>query len=60
MLQIFSDGDEPIASHPDFHGVIQIENGIELFVDCQVELVRLRFAQKKIDNRLLEEMVAHR
>jgi len=59
IRQIFSDGDEQIASHPDFHRVIQIENGIELLVDCQVELVRLRFAQEKIDNRVLEEMVAH-
>jgi len=59
-LQIFSDGDEPIASHSDFHRVIQIENGIELLVDCQVEPVRLRLAQEKIDNRLFEEMIAHR
>src|SRR6266404_6737876 len=60
IAQVFSDGDESIALHPDFHRVIQIENGIELFVDCQVELVRLRFAQEKIDNRSVEEMVTHR
>jgi len=60
ILQIFSDGDDLVASHPDFHRVIQVENGIELPIDCQIELICRRFAQEKIDNRLLEEMVAHR
>ena len=36
------------------------KNGIELLVDCNVKLVRFRLAQEKIDNRLFEEMVAHR
>ena len=60
ILQIFSDGDDLVASNPEFHGVIQVEDGIKLPVDCQVESVRLRFAQEKIDDRLLEEMIAHR
>src|ERR1700736_6287734 len=60
IRQIFSDGDDLVASHPDFHGVTQVENGIELLVDCQVQPDRLRLAQEKIDNRLLEEMIAHR
>jgi hypothetical protein len=29
-------------------------------VDGQVESIRLRLPQEKIDNRLFEEMIAHR
>ena len=60
IAQVFPDGGHQASSRLDFHGIVQIENGIEFSIQRHVKETRSERIKQALDNRVLENMVAHR
>ena len=60
ITQSFSDSYNAVPACLHLHCIVQIKNGIYFPIDRDIELSKGRFAQEKLDDRWVEQMVAHR